>query len=244
MRRYGRVVGWGAVCLSPILLALWMSPEPLVHGQENKSKSPKKTAKGAKARPLANTKGLDIKAEQISAEFVKNAEELAGQYFDAGHPEKAQALLESVLAVDPQAPNIQKKLEQVKESVLNLNDFTVDVDPSQSWKPSGATTIADRALRIRTEGTYRFDAGSAKITAAGFPDKDPGEDMISGIPCGGLMGIIVTADGKSGKPFLIGESLDFTPKSEGMLLLKVNAPPGNKNSGKLRVSISGSFKAQ
>ena len=96
----------------------------------------------------------------------------------------------------------------------------------------------NRPLRIRAEGSYRFDVGSGAITAAGFPDKDPAEDMVSGIACGALMGAIVN-EGKSSKPFLIGESLDFTPKDNGMLMLRINAPPGNKNNGKIKVSISG-----
>ena len=61
------------------------------------------------------------------------------------------------------------------------------------------------------------------------------------LACGALMGIIIS-DGKAGKPFLIGESLDFNPKESGVLLLRVNAPPGNKCSGKLKVAISGSVQ--
>ena len=56
-----------------------------------------------------------------------------------------------------------------------------------------------------------------------------------------LMGIIA-AEGKQTRPFLIGEALEYTPKEDGMLLLRINAPPGNKSSGKIRVSISGNVE--
>jgi len=93
-------------------------------------------------------------------------------------------------------------------------------------------------LRIKAEGTYKFDSGSGNLTAAGFIEKDPGQDLIMGLPCGALVGVIV-GEAKSGKPFLVGEGLELTPKETGLLMLRVNAPPGNKNSGKIKVSISG-----
>jgi hypothetical protein len=65
--------------------------------------------------------------------------------------------------------------------------------------------------------------------------------MVPGVPCGALMGMIFN-DGKPGKAFHIGESLDLTPAESGLLFLKINAPPGNKNSGKVKVAISGNVQ--
>jgi hypothetical protein len=238
MGRVSRCVAWGSVCLAVVMAAAWVTQPPALFGQD-KSKSAKKPSKGMRAKPLANTKGLDIQAEKIQSSFARDAEELAGQYVEAGHLDKAKALLESALVVNPDSPNIQKKLEQVKEGILNSNDYEVDVSPAQGWKPSGAVVVENRPLRIRAEGTYRFDLQTGGVTAAGFPEKDPETDVIPGIPCGALMGTIIDSQGKSNKPFLIGESLEFTPKTGGMLLLRVNAPAGNKNSGKIKVVISG-----
>ncbi|MGE5195044.1 MAG: hypothetical protein ACM3U2_21330 [Deltaproteobacteria bacterium] len=229
------------VCLAALLAAVWVAPVPAVHGQD-KSKLAKKSAKGGRGKPVANTKSLDVKADQIQTSFTKEAEELAGQYYDAGHLDKAKSLLQAVLAVNPDAPNIRKKLELVNEGLLNSNDVEVEISPSQLWKPSGAVVLPKGALRIRAEGTYRFEASASGVSAAGFPDKDPSEDMVSSVPCGALMGIII-ADGKAGKPFLIGDSVEFTPKESGMLLLRLNTPPGNKCSGKIKVTISGSVQA-
>ncbi len=233
----GKTAALGAICLAAAVATVWIALVPDVQGQD-KSKSSKKPVKGTKAKPLGNTKNLDIKADQLASSFSRDAEELAGQYFEAGHLDKAKAILESALAVNPQSPNIQKKLEQVKEGIMNSNDWDVEVNSARGWEASGALVVENRPLRIKAEGTYKFDAGSGNLTAAGFPVNEPGTDMVMGLPCGALIGVIVDGN-KQGRPFLVGESLDLTPKEAGMLMLRVNAPAGNKNSGKLKVSISG-----
>ncbi len=226
-----------AVCLAAVGAVVRIPVVTSVQGQD-KSKPSKKPSKGARGKVQANTKGLDIKADQLQASFAREAEDLANQYIEAGHLEKAKSLLEAVLALNPQLTNIQQKLEQIKEGILNSNDQVFDVNPSRGWESTGAMVFEGRPLRIKAEGTYRFAAEVSGMTAAGFAEKNPGNDMIAGIPCGALMGIIV-GEQKSGKPFLVGESLDLTPKETGILMLRVNSPPGNKNNGKLKVSLSG-----
>jgi len=246
MRIQSRLLLWGPVILAVLLTGVWIAPVPpipLSPVQGQVSSKSKKSPKGGRTKAPGNTKALDIQADQMQSTFTKEAEELAGKYFDAGYPDKAKALLESVLAVNPEAPNIQQKLDKVKEGILTSNEFEVELNPSQGWKPSGVMVEEKRPVRIKAEGTYRFETGSSGITAAGFPEKDAGEDMIPGIPCGALMGVVI-GDGKPGKPFLIGELLEnFNPKESGMLLLRINAPPGNKNSGKLRITISGNVQS-
>jgi hypothetical protein len=237
MRTSGRWLAAGTICLAALAAAAWLSHGSRVLGQE-KSKSAKKTTKPGKVKPLGNTKNLDIKADQLQSSFSRDAEELAGQYAEAGHLDKAKTLLESALVVNPQSPNIQKKLEQVKEGLMNSNDSDLEVNAAHGWESTGVGVFEGRAVRIKAEGTYKFDAGSGSLTAAGFPEKDPGQDLIPGIPCGALMGVIV-GEAKSGKPFVIGEGLEFSPKETGLLMLRINAPQGNKNSGKIKVSISG-----
>ena len=222
-------LGLAAVAMHPIVKN--------AQGQD-KSKSSKKSTKPGRKGALANTKNLDVRADQIQSNFARDAEELAGQYLEAGHLEKAKELLEAVLAVNPQATNIQKKLEQIKEGILNSNDNDFELNPSLGWQSTGAVVFEGRGLRIKAEGTYRFDAQAVGISAAGLSEKDPATEMVAGIPCGALVGVIV-GDQKSGKPFLVGESLDLTPKETGILMLRVNAPPGNKNSGRLKISVSG-----
>ena len=78
--------------------------------------------------------------------------------------------------------------------------FEVEVNPSQGWKPTPVMVEEKRPLRIKAEGTYRFDLGVSGVTAAGFPDKDPGEDMVTGIPCGALMGNLTGPSSTTSRP--------------------------------------------
>ncbi len=240
MQKYSSHWAWGAVCMAALLTAAGIAPYPVVQGQEKKAS--KKATKGDRAKTPGNTKGLDVQADKLQTSFTREAEDLASQYFKAGHPEKAKALLESVLAVNPQSESAQKKLEQLKEVILNSNDFDIEVNSSHGWEPSGVIVTENRPFRIKADGTFRFEVVASGVPPTGFPDKDPMKDLIAGFPCGALMGLIHN-EAKPGKPFLIGESLELTPKEGGMLLLRINAPPGNKNSGKLKVSISGNVQS-
>lgn len=249
MRKFAYWTAIGAVCAVAIGVIFGTGPSAPVHGQDKSKTTGKKPAgKSPKisTKPIANTQTLDVKAQQIQNSFVKDAEDLAGQYMEAGHLDKAKSLLEAVLQVNPQSDKAKQKLDQIEESIMSANDFEVDVNPSQGWAPANAMVFTDRPIRFQVDGTYKFDV-STTITPEGFADKDQNKDMVSGIPCGALMGIIVTVGaqgqpGKPGRPFIVGEKKEFTPKETGLLFLRVNAPPGNKNSGKLKVQISGYVK--
>src|SRR5579872_401692 len=117
MRNYKSGLGWSAVCLAILLALVWVAPKPVVHAQD-KSKS-KKSGKTGRPKGAANTNSLDIKADQIQSSFTKEAETLAGQYYEAGQLEKAKALLDSILAINPEAPNIKEKLDKIKEGIID-----------------------------------------------------------------------------------------------------------------------------
>jgi hypothetical protein len=225
-------------------MALWFLclPAAVSLRAQEKGKASKKGGKTSRTKPLANTKSLDVRAEQVQTAFVKESEDLASQYMDAGHLEKARTVLSALLAMNPNLPNVQKKIEQIDETLLNANDIEFDVNPSHGWETTGASVVENRKVRFHVEGSYRFDVG-ASIGAAGFPDADPVKDVVAGIPCGALMGVVIV-NGKPGKPFLIGEGIDFTPKESGILAVRVNAPAGNKNTGRLKVTASGWVRTQ
>ena len=54
--------------------------------------------------------------------------------------------------------------------------------------------------------------------------------------------IVKGKPGKPGAPIEIGSGREITPKESGFLFLAVNAPPGNRCTGKLDVQISGYVK--
>jgi hypothetical protein len=243
MKHYGLVVAFASLGLLGSFACVALSVPTSAHAQE-KSKAAKKANKGTKPKPAANTKSLDAKAEQLQSSFTREAEDLATQYAEAGYPEKARTILESALAVNPQSASIQKKLEQVRDNVMNANVVEIDVNAAHGWDSFGIVVTEKQSVRIRSEGSYKFDTGPNSLTGAGFVQKDPGQDMLPEFPCGALVGMVVIEPGKSGKPFLIGEYLDLIPKESGTLLLRINAPPGNRNAGKLKVAISGHVQSQ
>ena len=242
---WSSVLGVGLGLL--VLIGGWAVTWPVAEAQESKtvkkplSAADKKTAT-KKKKPLANTQNLDVRADQIEESFTKEAQGLAEEYFEAGHLDKAKVLLESVLALRPNADEIKAKLKAIDETILSTNETVVDVNPAKAWEPSKVSVFEGKPFRAQVEGSYRFAINTA-VDAAGFPTADPKTDMVGDIPCGALMGIIVKADGKPGRPFAIGNGKDITPKETGLLLLRINSPLENKHTGKISVTFSGFVKA-
>ena len=232
----------GAILGGCVLLAVLASVVPVTNpaaqGQTSKTTKPSTSAK----KPAVSTKQLDIKSEQMQSAFIKEAEDLAGQYFDAGQFDKAKSLLEAALALNPQQGVLQQKLKKIEETILTSNDIEYEVNPAAPWTSAGVQVFQDRPIRIQAEGTYKMVLSST-VSAEGYSDKDPAKDMLAGIPFGALAGMVF-ANGKVGKPFLIADGKDFTPRETGQLFLRVNAPPDNKNTGKIKVTISGYVRQQ
>lgn len=215
--------------------------EQSAQGQDKSKTSKSSSSKSKKKGAVANVTGLDARAELAQTTFIKEAEDLAGQYADAGQPEKAKSILQSALALSPQSDVIQQKIKKLEESILTSNDFEVEVSPSKGWEPAGQVA-ENRPIRFQVDGNYRFVVNTT-VSGAGFTDKDPVKDMAAGVPCGALMGMILTDGNKTGKPFAIGDGRDYTPKETGLLFLRINSPADNKHTGKLKVLISGYVKA-
>jgi hypothetical protein len=242
-----RFLTFSAIAASVLLAAaaVCIPPQSAAVGQETKPKptsGSKNTPKSSKKKPSGSTQALDAKADQLQTQFTTEAEQLASQYFDAGQMEKAKTLLKSVLTLNPEAPGIQDKLKKIEDTIITANDFEVEINPTRGWESANALVFAERPIRFQVEGTYRF-AVTTTVGPSGFADKDATKDMVSGLPCGALIGVILVKD-KPGKPFLIGDGCDYTPKESGMLFLRVNSPADNKHIGKLKVAISGYVKSQ
>jgi len=228
MRRFSlaEAVRWGGGVMA-LAVALLVLPEVL--GQQQKKAAPKRTA---------NTQLLDVKAQRLQNDFTKQAEDLASEYFEAGSLEKAKSLLQSILALEPERQEIQQKLKIIEDTIISSNEFEVDVNAANpQWEPV-ALLFEGRPIRIKSEGSYRWQVTST-VGPAGYPTKDPIRDMAAGLPCGALIGMVVDAKKNPGRPFLIGEGTDFTPKTDGILLVRVNTPPDSKNNGRLKVTLSG-----
>ena len=80
-----------------------------------------------KKKPIANTEALDTKVSQAEAAFVRETEGLAGQYFDAGHYDKAETLLKKIEAIEPNRPGVREKLKIISDTQLAANEMSYDL---------------------------------------------------------------------------------------------------------------------
>lgn len=236
--------GLGVCVLVVAAVTVWCVTQDLAPavGQEK----PKSARKPMPKKRIANTEALDTKVSQAEAEFVRETEGLAGEYFDAGHYDKAEALLKKIEAVDPNRPGVKDKLKIIAETQLSSNEINLEVDASGGWQSAKVGVVKDEPIRIDVEGNYRFVLNTL-VGADGFPNDNPDTAMVQGAPCGALVGVIVS-DGDRGRKnrttFTIGKGQEsFVPQATGALFLRVNAPPEAKNTGKLKVTLSGGLRA-
>lgn len=233
-----------AMACAAIVTILWISHESFVQAQPPKSK--------VKSKPItpAELKKLDSKLEDVQRSFLKDTESIIKGYEEGGQFERAKILLEVLRKLDPKNEQIKKKLEQLDNQLLDSTEFDLDLDPGKSWQQVGLV-VKDRPLRIEAEGDYKFVA-SLSVTADGFPSKDPANDMIGSAPLGAVVAIILPPSGEAAaggtgnnnrdqKPnaFHVGTKFEQPASRDGVLLIKVNVPPGSKCTGKLKVKVGG-----
>jgi len=209
---------------------------------QDKNKSARKNTKAPKAKPQANTRSLDQRADTLVNQYMKETGDLADEYLDAGHPDKAIAVLQRASAINPDDAAIKQKISQIQQQNLTANEVVVDVNAASGWDPAGVVVTEGKPFRATVEGTYRLEV-AGNITPAGLLEKDVTTDLIGGIPTGALIGVVLKRDNKPGKPFAIGMGGDFTPKETGKLLLRINAPAGHRSTGKFKVTLSGGITA-
>ena len=242
---------WIASAALVVAAAVWLIGGALVEAQTGKAK-PK-----IKAVAPGEVKKLDIRMEDVVKSFQKDTASLIRDCEEAGQPERAKLLLEVLLKLDPKNDQLQKKIDDLNEKILSHSEFDFDLDVSKSWVQVGVVT-GGKPARITAEGDYKFDA-SGKLSADGVPSQDPANDMVAGIPMGSLMGVVMPANPQPNQPnqpnrnnnpnanrpppFAVKSEHEWTPKQDGILLLKVNFPPGTKCTGKLKLKVSGLLKA-
>lgn len=239
---------WVASASLVVSAIVWLIGGAAVEAQTGKVK-PKTKPAGA-----GEVKKLDIRMDDVVKSFQKDTASLIRDCEEAGQPERAKLLLEVLLKLDPKNDQLQKKIDALNEQILSHSEFEFDLDVSKSWVQVGIVT-GGKLARITAEGDYKFDA-SGKLTADGVPSQDPANDMIAGIPLGSLVGVVMPTNppgnppnrnnpGNPNRPppFAVKSEHEWTPKQDGVLLLKVNFPPGTRCTGKLKLKVSGMLKA-
>ncbi|MCA9114212.1 MAG: hypothetical protein KDA79_03950 [Planctomycetaceae bacterium] len=192
--------------------------------------------------PEANVKELDLQAEKVRAEFLRGSVELATEYEKAGELEKAKTVLSTILKLQPDAKGVKAKIDSLDNELIVSNPLELEVDTGRGWTAVGVRVFGDQPFRIQSSGKYRF-VSNGLVGPEGFPTAEPAAgDMAVGIPCGALMGVILSPDKKGlkpGAPFAVGTETDIKPKADGLLYLRVNTPPGSKCSGRIKVLLTG-----
>ena len=205
-----------------------------------------------KPKPVTSTevKKLDAKLDEVQGSFLRETATIIKGYEDAGHLDRAKVLLEVLLKLDPKNDQIKKKIEDLDDQMLDQSEFDLDLDPGKPWQQVGMV-VKDRLMRIEVDGDYKFVA-SLPVGPDGFSVKDPASDLVGSAPLGAVVAVILPPGGagtgaggnaKPPNPFTVGSKLEQGAQRDGMLLLKVNVPPGSKCTGKLKVKVSGVTKA-
>lgn len=211
------------------------------------------TAFAQKAAPVASRNKelskIDSRATKIDDQFIRSAIGIAGEYEKAGDVARAVDYLHAMSLLKPGVSAIENKLEQLREEVLAANEFSLTLEPSNTWGKPVAFVREGKPLRVAAEGEYRLQISSV-VGADGFPDDDVKSGLVENAPLGKLVGVIVELPGKSerkGKrmkekepePFEIGAEKVIRPRHTGYLYLKVNLPEDSNPSGSLQVQLSG-----
>lgn len=195
-------------------------------------KSKPKSKSGA-----TSIKSLDIDVEKKRTSLFKDFIEIAAQYEDAGHFDRAKVVLEDLFRLDPKWPGLKEKIDELEDKNFDTNEVKLDFSVNSGWTPTGLNVTKGKPVRVEVVGEYEFRF-NAKLTADGLTSEEAGQDYFDGIPIGALMAVVVN-NGKSGKAVNLKAKNLWVPAEDGQVMLKINAPTGHKSAGKLTVKLSG-----
>ncbi len=191
-----------------------------------------------------NVKQLNIQADKLRDSFIRQSADIARKYSDAGDYEKSKEMLESILSIKKDVPGVKAMIDQLDEKMISSNSADFEIDAARNWSGPAGLVAKGRSIRIQSTGTYDLIT-DIKTSVEGLPEKNPMKELAPGVPVGALMGVVLSQEKgkpKMGKPFKIGEKVEFTPKDDGVLMIGLNLPPGHQSKGKVKVRISGYFR--
>ncbi len=191
------------------------------------------------AQDAPETRAIDIRSNKAIQAFVAEAMELAIEYENNGDVEKARMMYQQIYRLDKRQQQLPAKIKFLENSLLDKNQIVHKLNTSIGWTPIG-NVYADRSFKIITAGTFTMTP-SGEFSASGTPKGDVKKNgMDNEMPLGALIGVYFR-DKKPSQPFLVGGGKLLTPEKDGVLYLKINAPPGMKCEGVISVGTSGWF---
>ena len=236
-QRFGTISAALAIALTAVVFVSVSS----VLAQSNKNKS-----KTSKPISSAEVKQIDVRLQKLQDTFETESKAIIDGYERSCQYDRAKFLLEVLLKLDPKNEEIKKKISELEDNVLKSSEVDFKFETSSDWTPVG-NVHKDKLARVEAAGDYKLILTASNLNADGFPTENVMRDLVGRVPTGALMGMIVTEENQSGKqppePFTIKSKHEFTPKKDGVLFLKVNAPPGSKCIGDFRIKVSGISRA-
>ncbi|MBT4693722.1 MAG: hypothetical protein HOB73_10290 [Planctomycetaceae bacterium] len=191
------------------------------------------------AQDASDTRAIDIRSNKAIQAFVAEAMELAIEYEKNGDVEKARLMYQQIYRLDKRQQQLPAKIKFLENSLLDKNQIVHKLDTSIGWTAIGKV-YAERSFKIVTAGTFTMTP-SGEFSASGMPKGDVKKDgMDSEMPFGALIGVYFR-DKKPSQPFLVAAGKLLTPEKDGVLYLKINAPPAMKCEGVISVGTSGWF---
>jgi hypothetical protein len=191
------------------------------------------------AQDASETRAIDIRSNKAIQAFVAEAMELAIEYENNGDVEKARLMYQQIYRLDKRQQQLPAKIKFLENSLLGKNQIVHKLNTSIGWTAIG-NVYADRSFKIITAGTFTMTP-SGEFTASGMPKGDVKKNgMDHEMPLGALIGVYFR-DKKPSQVFLVGAGKLFTPEKDGVLYLKINAPPAMKCEGVISVGTSGWF---
>ncbi len=235
--RYGTIP---AVLALVAFVVLTMSV-PMVLAQSNKTKP-----KPSKSMSPNEVKQIDMRLQKLQDTFETESKAIIDGYERSGQYDRAKFLLEVLLKLDPKNEDLKKKIADLDDHLLKTTEFDLKFDTGSDWTPVG-NVQKDKLARVEASGDYKLILTVSNMGPDGFPTENVMRDLVGRVPTGALMGMIVTEENQTAKQppeaFTIKSKHEFTPKKDGTLFLKVNAPPGSKCIGELKIKLSGIVRA-
>lgn len=178
----------------------------------------------------------DPRLLDLHRQFVISAEKLGAEYEKTNQFDKARACYEEVVRLVPSYGKGKEHLKQAMEKQATAERKIVSVMANEDWHDTGLLVAAGKPVIITSSGFWDFHL-SADVSADGMEIPKELQDF----NLGSLVGMVDDGNPKDSKPFFVGAQLEFTPRRTGRLLLRMYDSDLSDNTGKLQVTITGSF---
>jgi hypothetical protein len=180
----------------------------------------------------------DPKIIKLYETMIFAMEKLATDYEKANQNDKARDCYEEILRVAPKYTAVQDKLKAIKMKEAIADRRLFEVLANKAWQDTGINVVEGKPISIKATGTW-----SLKMAYTLPPDGIEIPEELRNFPLGALVGAIVEPNSKPDemKPFLVGSSKSLEAPKSGRLLLRIYDSDPEDNTGKLSVTIEGTF---